>query len=131
MIQLTNAGQQKDFLVHRLVGSYFLKKKNPKYNIIQHKDDDKTNNNVDNLEWNYMKNIEMLESHYDAPYYDPETAIKIPKRKSIKSGPKDLLTASPKNLSKKQREERKRLLAKKEPEEKRTNCRKLISFISK
>jgi hypothetical protein len=111
-IQLTNGGKAKDFLVHRLVASYFLKKKKSTYNSIHHIDGDRTNNTLDNLEWCFVSGVEMLESKYDIPYYDPKTAIKPKKRKSIKSGPKDLLTSNPKNLSKKQREERKKLLNK-------------------
>lgn len=112
-VQLSNAGKRKDRLIHRLVGSYFLKRKNSKHNSIHHIDGDKSNNNIENLEWYYVPGVEMLESNYDAPYYDPKKAIKSAKRKSAKSAPKDLLTANPKNLSKKQREERKRLLEKK------------------
>ena len=112
-VQLTNGGKQKDFFVHRLVGMHFLKKDNPKYNSIRHIDGDKTNNHVNNLKWCYVGGVEMLESRRDTPYYNPKTAIKPIKRKSPKSGPKDLLTANPKNLSKKQRVERKNLLAKK------------------
>lgn len=113
MIQLTNIDQKKDFLVHRLVGSYFLEKKNKKHNSIHHKDGNKTNNNVKNLKWCYVNGVEAPPVKFHRPFYNSKTAIKPPKRKSIHSGPKDLLTANPKNLSKKQREERKRLLTKK------------------
>lgn len=38
--------------VHRLVATYFVENPNPKeYNIVNHIDGDKLNNNADNLEW--------------------------------------------------------------------------------
>ena len=40
--------QDKKYLVHRLVAEAFLNKPN-KCNIVEHKDDDPTNNCVDNL----------------------------------------------------------------------------------
>lgn len=112
MIQLFKEGEQYDFMVHRLVGMYFIKKTNPKHNSLRHKDKNKENNDVNNLEWCYVAGVEMPETHYDAPYYDPSTAIEMSKRKSISSGPKDLLTAKRKNLSKKQRIEQDLLKAK-------------------
>ncbi|BCS82997.1 HNH endonuclease [Cotonvirus japonicus] len=111
-VQLSNIGIRKDFLVHRLVAMYFIKKKDKDHNSIHHIDGDKTNNNVNNLEWNRVPGIEMPETHYDVPYYDPKTAIKPPKRKSVTSGPKDLLTTNPKIISWRQREQRKKLLEK-------------------
>ena len=46
---------KKTVLVHNLVGIYFLKKsKDDKVNCMHHKDGDKTNNNVKNLEWCYV-----------------------------------------------------------------------------
>ena len=113
MVQLTNQGKRKDFLAHRLVGSYFIKKDDPKHNSIRHIDGNKTNNHIDNLKWCYVPGVEMPEIHFDMPYYNPKTAIKTPKRKSTKSGPKDLLTTNRHCLSVKQRAERKRLLEKK------------------
>lgn len=40
----------KSFLVHRLVAEHFIKK-DANQNEINHKDGDKTNNHIDNLEW--------------------------------------------------------------------------------
>ena len=43
--------KRKTHYIHRLVGKYFLPKVDNKKIEINHKDWDKTNNNVDNLEW--------------------------------------------------------------------------------
>lgn len=87
-----------------------MKKTDPKHNSIYHIDRDKTNYDASNLKWTFVPGICNLESKYDTPYYNPKTAVAIPKRKLVKDGPKDLLTANPRNLSKKQREQRKKLL---------------------
>ena len=42
---LWNKWKRKKFVIHRLVAQFFLK------TIINHKDWNKTNNHVDNLEW--------------------------------------------------------------------------------
>ena len=42
--------KNKQLFVHQLVGLYFIPNPN-NYTIINHKDEVKTNNNVDNLEW--------------------------------------------------------------------------------
>lgn len=118
MVQLYNGTIQKDFLIHRLVAQYFLEKKKSKYHSVHHIDRDKTNNHIDNLEWCHVPGVEKLESKYEAPYYDPKTAIEPKKKKLLSSGPKDLLTANRKNLSKKQREEQDRLRAEMERKKK-------------
>lgn len=62
-IQLTKAkkggGQiKKTVLVHNLVAIYFLKRpKDKKINCIHHKDGDRSNNNVNNLEWHYVAGV--------------------------------------------------------------------------
>ncbi|QGR53809.1 putative intron HNH endonuclease [Moumouvirus maliensis] len=112
MVQLTNLGNRKDYLIHRLVASYFLEREDENHNSIRHIDGDKTNNHIDNLEWCNVLGVEEPEIKINIPYYNPKTAIKPPKRKASNTSPKDLLTANPKNLSKKQREERKKLLEK-------------------
>lgn len=55
-IKLCNNGQQKDYYIHRLVGLCFLPNPNPNpnninKNQINHKDGNRQNNNVENLEW--------------------------------------------------------------------------------
>lgn len=49
-VDLCKEGKQKYFLVHRLVAQTFLKNPN-NYLVVNHKDEDKSNNRVDNLEW--------------------------------------------------------------------------------
>lgn len=50
VVNLCKEGKRKNFTVHRLVGNAFLE--NPSNLLmINHKDEDKTNNCVDNLEW--------------------------------------------------------------------------------
>lgn len=41
----------KKYLMHRLVAQHFILQKNEYQNIVNHKDWDKTNNKLDNLEW--------------------------------------------------------------------------------
>lgn len=50
MVKLAKNGTKEDFLVHRLVASAFIPNPNC-LPLINHKDEDKENNNVDNLEW--------------------------------------------------------------------------------
>lgn len=49
---------KKTILVHNLVAMYFMKKPKNNFNSIRHKDGDRTNNNVENLEWNYVAGIQ-------------------------------------------------------------------------
>ena len=49
-VALSKDGKVKKYRIHRLVAVAFLE--NPfDYTDVNHKDEDKTNNNVDNLEW--------------------------------------------------------------------------------
>ena len=48
-LKLRNKGNDKDVYIHRLVADAFLDRKGLK--IVNHVDGDKTNNNVNNLEW--------------------------------------------------------------------------------
>ncbi len=43
--------EKKMYKIHRLVAEYFLYKINDEYNTVNHKDFDKKNNKVENLEW--------------------------------------------------------------------------------
>lgn len=66
MVELANHGKKKAFTVHRLVANAFIENPNG-YATINHKDENKKNNNVDNLEWcSLEQNIKMyLENHPD------------------------------------------------------------------
>ena len=50
LIALCKDGKEKSFKVHRLVALAFIPNPN-NYPFINHKDEDKTNNNAENLEW--------------------------------------------------------------------------------
>jgi hypothetical protein len=69
-VKLSDSGVQKGFQVHRLVAEAFIK--NPKkYEIVNHKDGDKLNNSVSNLEWtdrrgNAQHYVKELAPHYSA-----------------------------------------------------------------
>jgi len=57
-VKLFKDGKSKDYLVHRLVAEAFLENLNEDYNQVNHKDGNKSNNNVTNLEWcNQSQNI--------------------------------------------------------------------------
>ena len=61
-IQLTNKGNRRSYLVHRLVAIHFIDKRINDGNKINHKDGDKTNNHVENLEW--VTDSENLKHYY-------------------------------------------------------------------
>lgn len=55
-VELCKGAKRKKITVHRLVAQAFLSNPN-NYNVVNHKDENKQNNNVDNLEWcNYLYN---------------------------------------------------------------------------
>ena len=74
-VVLCKNGKQKDFLVHRLVAIAFIPNHN-NYNQVNHKDENPSNNNVNNLEWctskynsNYgNRNKKLSESHKGKKY---------------------------------------------------------------
>lgn len=71
-ISLWKNGKNRRFLVHRLVAIAFIPNPN-NYPIINHKDEDGTNNAVDNLEW--------CNHSYNTRYNKfPEKVKKIPSR---------------------------------------------------
>lgn len=61
-IQITNKGNRRSYLVHRLVAIHFIDKRINDGNKINHKDGDKTNNHVENLEW--VTDSENLKHYY-------------------------------------------------------------------
>lgn len=95
-------GQLKiTFSVHRLIAQYFLKKPDPTYNSVGHIDEfDRSNNNIDNLVWQYGSGVEYLESKY----LTPEEVRKLPiiKPDNYKELPaiKKRLLAKPKSKAK-------------------------------
>ena len=54
-VQLYKNGKGKSFTIHRLVGYAFLGKPEDEKMTINHKDGNRRNNNVDNLEWLSLK----------------------------------------------------------------------------
>jgi len=66
--------------IHRLVALTFVK--NPhKYNVVNHKDEDKTNNRADNLEWctyKYNSNYGTAKERLSESQLENDTAKKIP-----------------------------------------------------
>ena len=54
IVKLSKNNKKKVYLVHRLVAKEFIENKN-NYDIVNHKDENKTNNKVDNLEWCTIK----------------------------------------------------------------------------
>ena len=56
VLELSKNNKQKTFKIHRLVALHFLEKPiDKKYNQVNHKDENKQNNRVDNLEWTTSK----------------------------------------------------------------------------
>ena len=49
-VNLSKSGERKTYYVHRLVAETFIPNPNG-YSEVNHKDEDKSNNNIDNLEW--------------------------------------------------------------------------------
>lgn len=80
-VQLCKEGKRKFYKIHRLVASAFLDNPN-NLSELNHKDEDKTNNRVDNLEWcNHKYN-----SNYGSRNERVAKAISIPVLQFSKTG---------------------------------------------
>lgn len=79
LIHLNHLGIRKAFLVHRLVAFHFIYNPlNKKY--VNHKDGNKLNNNVDNLEW--VTNSENMKHAFDNGFME-NSKIKAAERMKI------------------------------------------------
>ena len=76
-VDLYYGGKRIVKLIHRLVAEAFIKNNNPSINTeINHKDNDKTNNNIENLEW--------CDRSYNNRYSDIQKNITELKKKPVK-----------------------------------------------
>lgn len=107
-VSLYKDNKQKTFFVHRLVAMAFLPNPN-NYSIINHKDENPLNNNVDNLEWctqeynvNYGTAIERRIQKESKPIImcDKETHEPIQEFPSIKEAMRSLGQISDGNIHK-------------------------------
>ncbi|NPA12670.1 MAG: helix-turn-helix domain-containing protein [Aquificae bacterium] len=94
-VQLSNRGKRKVFLLHRLVAKYFLPNEKG-YKYVIHKDGNKDNNSVDNLQWSQTserkgneviedKILQMLEKGYPVRKIAKELGISESKVRAVKS----------------------------------------------
>lgn len=92
-IKLCNNGYQKDKYIHKLVAETFIKNtKNKKY--VNHIDGNKSNNNINNLEWvthseNMLHSNRVLSNIYDIPIAVYDNKKKIKEYKSIRDASND------------------------------------------
>ena len=88
-VDLYKCGKHKHFLVHRIIAETFLENKN-NLEEVNHKDENKLNNNINNLEW--------CTSKYNCNYgtrnlkkYKPVLCVELNKRyESIKKASEEL-----------------------------------------
>jgi len=71
------------YLAHRLVAEYFTEKPSPEHNVVIHKDFDKLNNHVSNVQW--VTNDEAAAHHLNNPTVIAEKQSRKVKRKAAKS----------------------------------------------
>jgi hypothetical protein len=83
-VELVKDGVKKAYMVHRLVATVFIP--NPQnYPTVNHRDEDKTNNAVDNLEWcdrsqNMRHSIALHQDKYHIegqPFSRPEKVVQM------------------------------------------------------
>lgn len=78
-VSLSKHNIRKQFSVHRLVANAFLEKTDPSHNVINHKNEIKDDNNVENLEWcdvRYNNNYNNMQSRRAEKKKKPLVAIK-------------------------------------------------------
>jgi len=51
MVSLCKDGERKKFYIHRLIAIHYIPNTNPNFKIINHKNGDRIDNSIDNLEW--------------------------------------------------------------------------------
>lgn len=67
-----NTNKRKDYKLHRLVALYFIDNPN-NYNEVNHKDGNKANNKIENLEWcnRSQNNLHAYKNNLHKPCYKP------------------------------------------------------------
>ena len=94
-VTLYREGKSKSFQVHRLVAIHFIPNPN-NYSQVNHKDENKQNNKVDNLEWctqkynlNYGTRNQRISKSHKGIYHTEESKRKISKNHADFSGEKN------------------------------------------
>ena len=74
-VDLWKNGEHKTWTIHRLIGITFLKNDKYKKLTINHKDGNRLNNNVENLEWVTL--AENIKHGFDKGLYSNQTKTKV------------------------------------------------------
>lgn len=79
-VELWKNGEHKTFSVHRLVGMTFLENKNYKNLTINHKDGNRLNNKIENLEW--ISLADNIRHGFESGLYSCQIKTKIINKKT-------------------------------------------------